>query len=213
MLFRSVIVLSIVALCFAVGESKPREYVIPLDQIWALGIPGTKDILKLENREKFRGMKAAERIKNSLVENTKYRLSSDFRPPRNQSAGPGFVVAGTGLDALKEANAILTDKKGRSETLPSNKELTLVFYSYMCARYVRLDEVRRSGRHINIKYHFESHVQAMSSTHFALIPIGKFTPGVVDVHIERLPDTNTLTPLDDERVRQLVCESFSIQVE
>jgi hypothetical protein len=134
-----------------VAAAADETVTIPLSEIWALDIPGTKDILKLENREKFRGMKVADLIKNSLVENTKSVLSSRHWPARGQSAGGGFVVVGTGLEALKEANAVLVKKKERPDTLPAGKELTLVFYSYMSGRYVRLDRVVKSNRDIKIE--------------------------------------------------------------
>jgi hypothetical protein len=215
MVVRSILCLSAIVLCFAISEKEKPSVEIPLDDIWALDMPGTKDIRDLENRAMFRGMKVADIVKNSLVENTRSVLDSRHRPPRGQSAGPGFVVAGIGLDALKEANAVLAKKKERPKTLPAGEELTLVFFSYSSGRRVKLDNVFVGERAIRVEYHLEFDGLRMSTMHFALVPIGVFKPGIVNVQFTRLPDTSvfgTTKPLDEERVRQLVCESFTFQV-
>ncbi|MDZ4659054.1 MAG: hypothetical protein SH868_15885 [Bythopirellula sp.] len=212
MIVRSTIALALVLCCsFSYAEE------IPLDQIWALDMPGTKDVHDLEpNQDALKGMTATELIEKSLVGNTRWLLNANRRPPYGSQGERGFVVAATGLEALKQANAVLSKEKPRREIFSAGEELTLVFFSYSCGRDVRLDGVSRSGRKITVKYHFYAHSYSQSTTHFALVPIGKFSAGNVKVKIERMPDeslTGQSSPMDQGRVRQTVCESFTFGVE
>jgi hypothetical protein len=214
MVVRSILFLSALALCLAFGEKEKPSVEIPLDEIWALDIPGTKDIRDLENRALFKHMTTEDIVKNSLVANTRAILTPRHRP-RGQNAGSSFVVVGTGLDALKEANSVLAKKTERANILPADKDLTLVFYSYSSGRRIHLDSVSVSEREINVEYHFEFDGLLMRTAHFALIPIGGLKPGVVDVRYSRLPDTSLFgktKPLNEEQVKQLVSESFSFHV-
>lgn len=203
------------SLSYAEESKKPVE--IPLDQIWALDMPGTKDIRTLENQEKFKGMLMADIIKSSLVENTKSMLSSRHLPRAGESAGPGFVVLGKGLEALKEANAILNKKKDQEKTFPVNQELSLVFFSYNFPRVIEFDEISRTDDEITIKYHFHDHGVMLNKTYFALIPLGVLPAGEFSVRLKRLSDTsreNVISnPVALETARRVVPDSFDFQVE
>ncbi len=192
---------------------------IPLSEIWAYDMPGTQDVRQLEDQEKFKGMLVTERIKNSVVSNTHWRLNLNFRPSEGNHADRGFVVTGVGLDALKEANAILSGKKNREDFFAAGEELTLVFFAYSCSRFVRLDEVMRTHDEIVVKYHFHSHGLRKSSQHFALIPLGSSLRGNINVKMKRMADTTSINkidpqaaPYDQGEARRIVCEPFAFGI-
>jgi len=202
------------------GEVRGNDAVtIPLDEVWGYRMPGTKDIVDIEpNSDSFKTMLARERIKNSLVTNTRWRLNSNFKPKNRADVGTAFVVPMIDLEALKEANAIIAGEKKRAEQLPAGQPLTLVFYSFSCGRNVRLDKITKSEGEMVLEYHFHIHGELTSSPYFALIPIGIFPPGNVNIKIKRLPETEgknvwgTFPPLDAKESRRIVCDSFVFKV-
>lgn len=74
--------------------------------------------------------------------------------------------------------------------------------------------VEKSERVVTVKYRFVAHTSADMTSHFALIPIGKFSPGVVDVKIEQ---QKSISEVGEEKstiptLERLVSESFSFKV-
>ena len=186
---------------------------ISLKSIWALDMPGTRNVRELEPKPEA-GLSADELISRSLVEQIRWSLNPNFWPKDGQKAGKAFVVAGSGLDALREAHGVLADKIERSSAVAADKETTIVFYAYNSGRSVLLDEVIRQGDTVTVKYHLHAHETLKSTTHFALIPLGKLTPGKIQVNIQRSPDTGPsglvrrfkTVPAD-----RIVCGSFAFE--
>lgn len=184
---------------------------IPLKSIWALDMPGTKDIRELEPKPES-GISADELISRSLVEQIRWSLNPNFWPKEGHNAGKAFVVAGSGIDALREAHGVLADRNKRASSIAADKEMTLVFYAYNSGRSVLLDHVVRKGDTITVKYPLHAHEVLKSTTHFALIPLGKLSPGKFQVNIQRSPDTGPgglvrrfkTVPAD-----RIVCGSFA----
>ncbi len=200
---------------FVVAETtddQPKE--IPLDTIWAAGMPGTQSVRKLEPNPNYTQLPTSEElIRDSLVARIQHILSD--RPIEGEKAGEAFVVVGGGKDALKKAADVLSGKAKPPNLVPTEADLTLVFYSYRCGRYVRLDSVERTADRIVIKYRFVSHRTSESTTHFALIPLGKMRKGAVQVEIKQLPPTtidepDRVSPMPDPQ--RIVCDSFSFRV-
>jgi hypothetical protein len=211
-----ILAIAVVWLCCSVGHAE-EAVEIPLSEIWALDMPGTKNVKELEpEHEKLKGMQSSEVIERSLIYNTAWLLNANNRPPSGGIAEQGFVVPATGFDALKEANAILSKKASREHILPAGQSLTLVFFSYSCPRSIQIDEVIRSENRVVVKYHFHAHNLRKSQSNFALIPLGTFSADGIErqnvkVTFERLPDTSrdsATAPLDDRRALETVCDSF-----
>jgi hypothetical protein len=196
------------------ADDQSKAKIIPLDQIWAYEMPGTRDIRNLEPKRATGNLSTEALIRDSLV--LQIRRTLQNRPKPGEKAGPAFVVVGTEKEALKNAHAVMVakDEKEPPRLLPANTDLSLVFYAYTGGRYVRLDSVEKSERLIVIKYHLESHSTANATIHFALIPIGKLPVGAVQVKIEQLPPTDEKgqpLPMRDER--HIVCDSFTFAAE
>ncbi len=162
----------------AVATAEPADeqvtQQIPIDHIWAWRIPGTKDVGTFD-AVKTRGV-------------TEHPVLHDVFGglgllPKGEKAKPVFVVEGEGKTALLSALAVFKKDKPRSEILPANTELSLVFYSHSVAAQVELVSVDKSASLITVRYRFLSHGLQVNRIHFALIPIGKLAPGTVQAKI------------------------------
>jgi hypothetical protein len=92
------------------------EETIPLDRIWALGMPGTKDLRSLNEKSK----------ENPLL--TGIEMALRVVPPVGKKAKPVFVVSGTGAEALKEAHGVIVDDKPTAQTFPIGSNVSIVFF-------------------------------------------------------------------------------------
>jgi hypothetical protein len=193
------------------GQAK----IIPLDQIFAYDIPGTRDVRELEPKRDARNLSQREFILGSLVNRIVVSLANV--PKEGMKAGSEFVVIGTGKEALKNAHEVLTDKerKGIEKILPKDSDLSLVFYSYSTGWQIQLSAVEQSPRRITIKYRIIAQRYGRSGHgRFALIPIGKLSEGTTNVKIEELP------PMDDKNqpmklpqpAQRFICDSFTFEV-
>jgi hypothetical protein len=198
----------------ATADTTPAE--IPLNEVWALKSPGTRNIRELERSPSdAETLTKAERTERSLVEHSRWLLNSNFRPTNGTAAQAGFVVAGRGLEALRAAHDVFADRAERQEFVPADTDLSLVFYSYSCGRDVLLDEITREGETITVKYHFFANELRVSRPNVALIPLGHLPVGKHRVVIERLPDLGrdgAVKPLDKLIARSTVCDSFTFVV-
>jgi len=129
-----------------------------------------------------------------------------------EKAGRGLAVAGSGLDALKHVRKALLE----NEKAELSGEVSLFFYSLPLPYYVRLDQVERKGNEFVIRYHFVTHATKNMTIHFALIPLGKLSPGKFRVKLTQLPVKQgrlaSPKPIDPKVVERFVCRSFSFEV-
>lgn len=182
----TLIVLTVSQMSYA--EEKP--VVIPLKEIWAFEMPGTRDIRELEPDKfgpRIRKLNTAEQIARGEKSLTNQAISHLKHTKPGQAAIPAFAVAGTGVDALREAAAVLSGKKKPQATFSANSDVSIVFFSYLCGSYVYLDKVEQQSGLIVISYRFVPHETREVTNHLALIPLGKLPPGEVKVDIKRLP--------------------------
>lgn len=212
--------LTIVSACVAsaiaadIGSDDPVE--IPLKKIWALNIPGTRNVRDLDPPRQREPQSEEEFIRTSLVEQIVHSLSRNHWPKEGEKAGQAFVVVGTGVDALRQATRVLAGEAKRKEAVPADKELTLVFYTYNSGRSLRLDEVHRRGNEVAVDYHLEAYEGMLQSfTYFALIPLGKLAPGEVQVTVTRATDTGPSYLVERFKsvpAERLVSGSFTFEV-
>jgi hypothetical protein len=190
---------------------------IPLSEVWGMSLPGTRNVRDLEPTRKSIPRSDEEFIRTSIVEQIRQSLDHDHSPKKGEKARQAFIVAGTGLDALREAKDVLTGEKKRTNSVPANKEVTLVFYAYDPGRSLQLDEIVRQGDKVTVKYHLnipEGFISKDYVPYLALVPLGKLPPSKIGVNMERLPDVGGTT-FDRQRYSGLdnrVCDSFSFEV-
>ncbi len=183
----------------------PEVVTIPLDQIWAYNMPGTKRLEKVEDR---RSAKELREIRTSL---------STTQLKRGM-ARAGFVVVGEGIGAVQGAHAVLVEGKKAPQQLPADTEISLVFFSCQFGRYVQLQKVVRDDNVIEVQYQFIPHKSKEVTQHFALIPLGKMVPGNMRVKITQVPMAREFVsagwqPVQPDTERRIVCQPFSFDVE
>jgi hypothetical protein len=191
------------------ADERPVE--IPLKHIWALDMPRTRNVRDLEKVPP--NLSNEELYKQSLVE----QIQRPLRKIRSEAAGQGFVVLGTGVQALKGARDVFTNTREPPAAIPKGEELSIFFYSYLSGAYVHLDSVYREHGRITIRWRFITHMTLDTTAHFALIPIGKLSAGKHQVDIVQLPlqmqDRGARSqPIEKKEVNRIVCHSFSFRV-
>ena len=202
----------------AVEDDPPAKdaKLIPLDQIWAYEMPGTRDIRELEPKLDVHDPSSKELFYRSRVPKIARLLTSV--PPKGAKAPPAFVVVGTGEEALKMAHAVLTKKerKDAGTSLPKDTELSLVFYTFLFGWHPEIASVEQSPGLIKVKYQFIAPTEpSFGAKRFALIPIGKLSKGHVEVEIKEMPPVDykgrpVMPKQDSER---FVCGSFLFDVQ
>jgi hypothetical protein len=175
---------------FVLSANSEEATEIPLKDIWAYQMPGTRDVRDLEP-DKFgpqiRKLSSAEQLKKYETSLTNQILGKlDFNK-LGQKANPGFAVEGIGADALREAAAVLSGTKKPPTSFAANSNVSVVFFSHQSGYYVHLDKVEQRPGLVTISYQFVPHETRNLTRHFALIPLGKLPSGDVKVDIKRLP--------------------------
>jgi hypothetical protein len=185
-------------------DEKTGIHLIPLKDIWAHNMPGTREVTELE----------AGNAAGLLFEQIGGALKFI---PKGQTVAKGFAVAGTDKEALRNAHAVLVNSKKLQQSFPAVNDFWLVFFSHSFGQYVHLDNVERSGTKIRVSYRFVPHETKQMSAHFAMIPLGKLSPGKYRVDIVRLPleqkyVAQGFKAIDRQWEARVVCQPFSFTV-
>jgi len=188
---------------------------IPLGDIWALGMPGTRQIGPGMGSEP--GGNAVPVRK--LLADIREQLGEEHRPAKDDWAPPAFVVAGTGMEALRHARDVLVEEKPSLQSVRMGDEASIVFYCYTFYSPVHLHRVEVKNNTITIRYRFVQTMTPDRSDHIALIPVRNVVPGEVKVEIVQL-SMERLTSEEEARFsprelpwgQYLVSGSFSFLV-
>jgi hypothetical protein len=204
------------------SEDQSRVRTIPLDQIWAYEMPGTRDVRELEPDNfgvRIRNLRSAEQaIKKD--ESLTYQLRNLLgRAKFDEQALPGFAVLGSGKEALRHAHAVLVKGQKPRKEFPPGSEISLVFFSKVFDYYVHLDNVKQRGTRITTSYFIVPH-RGDPTAHFALIPLGELRAGGWQVHFVRSPltkakstEANVFPEPDAAWDSIVVCRPFRFVVE
>lgn len=184
--------------------------VIPLEEIWALDMPGTKPM-----RTAVYGW---EEMRDVAPEGTMVReILRAINSHDRQSAPSGFAVRGTGMSALREAHAVLVHGQPARTEFARGEQVSLVFCSRNYGRRIHLKRVEQHGSVIEVSYTtFITWPMAadVNSSHVALIPVTISRSG--PIHVEMRPvidwdsDSPPPPPLDELLPR--VCRSFTFEL-
>lgn len=191
----------------AFADSPSDTVTIPLKDIWALQMPGTTKIEKLEPTAPVNSLR--DRIAKQLTHSIPGEI-----PPKLRS---GFAIDGTGYTALEEACAVFEDTLKPKDCFSSDSFVSLVFSSNEFSWYVHLTDVVRQGNKIQIHYKFVPHATNEISQNFAIIPVGKLSDGKYEVEIIQDPiDKKWLDsgvkPVPDATVDWTICKPFSFEI-
>jgi len=194
---------------------KAETVVIPLDQIWALDMPGTRP---MQYRHTGNQYESTEGPLLWEIRNFLQKMPAKKWPEKIEEAPSGFPVLGTGLEALNLAHTVLVKNEEPLKTFSSESEVSLVFFSYRSDWHTYLHRVEREGNRIEIRYHFTPHLRQRKSVHIALIPLGKLPSGKYQVSVVRSPLEQRFIdlgfkPTNPVKPRCCVCKSFSFAIE
>jgi hypothetical protein len=203
LLFAGTVLISGVSV-FAKGAERP--VVIPLKDVWAFEMPGTRDVRELElDFKKSNRSPLTSGILRTLTSNE-----------LGKSTKPAFAVPGTGGDALREAHAVLVESKKPRASFAVNEKLSVVFFSHSFNYYVHLSRIEQQVDKVVITYRFIPHREKELTRHFALIPLRKLPRGTVKVEIIRArmqPQSITgFKPLGAATDAQVVARPFQFEV-
>ena len=202
-------------LCAAVepSHSESETVTIPLGEIWALNMSGTKDIRAIAaepselNHDKF-----SQTLLNEVSIALNYLPGSE-----GLSAKAGFVVSGTSADALRQLHSILTAQKERSNIWPADSQLWIIFFAHASGRYVHIEPVTVHDRTVEVRYQFVPHKTQELTPQIAMIPLGKLEPGhyeftYVAIPLGRKYVDAGFKPVTDEDIRRIICKPFTFQI-
>ena len=191
-------------------ESRDGEVVeIPLDQIWALDMPGTYKLTANKHNGTGEYVSAEGPILHDIFRS--FHALKD-----GEQSKPGFAVAGTAMDALRNVRAVLTGEQKPSMEFDTTDEVTIVFFSLEFGTDVHLDEVTRRDNRVEIRYRFVPHLDAGVSSNMALIPLGRLPLGETTVELVPSMDDKfvdwKLKPIPNELASRVVCKPFRFVV-
>jgi hypothetical protein len=196
--------------------SQPPTVSIPLDRIWGFDMPGTQDIRDLEP-DKFgehaKSLPTDQQI--SLLHESHLGQIQAGLSKHTALAEPGFAVLGIAAEALQGAYDVLVQEKTPPHLHATNK-ISLVFFSHLCAQYVRLSSIQRHGNTIDIRYQFIPHRETTATVQLALLPIGFVPAGHYGVEIVQDANPgNAGIPggLPESEARKFICQPFEFSVE
>jgi len=231
----AVAVLSIAVVSADPPNEQSDTVTIPLDQIWAYQMPGTKDIRELEPEQKSEHLQSlspneqrelwAQCLWNSIA----LSLGADSSPhwPRKgQIARLGFAVSGSGREAIQATYDVLVKGEKPRQVFSSKSDIALVFFSYQTGAYVELQGVTRQSKLFTIQYRFIRPVSKIQAAYFALIPVGQLPIGHYKVVLNQQPtgqefESGKYGPDDPKRVdkaiddhwgHRFVCGDYSFDV-
>ena len=191
-------------------ELSKDAVVTPLNQIWALDMPGTMPM----NEDQKLGKHISE--EGPLLKEIRWHFHMLRRRPESKIPEAGFVVNGMRMEAMRKAHAVLAKNEQIQNSFAEGEELSLVFYNYPSTWYVYVHDVVRQGNEIRIRYKFVPHESTKVTNHFALIPLKNLTEGEYQVTIEQLPLEQRYVEEgwkpQPPRPDRLVCESFKFSI-
>jgi hypothetical protein len=196
----------------AESPSKPnKSATIPLEEIWALRMPGTKPIARLEpevfgkKSQQLSGQEGMRRIRQSPI----YQIQNFLKKAPDDGTEPCFAVQGIGLDALHAAHDVFVKNQRPQASFAKGSKVSVIFFSHLHYEYVHIRRVDREGNNISIRYQFVPHSERDVTVHFAIIPLVDLEVGEARVEISRLPQG-----VDDSVPAEsgLVCQACSFTI-
>jgi len=200
------------------GQARDEPRIeIPLNKIWALDMPGTRDIRQMKpvGSDKRYPVARLPKLLDSWFTRIRYVLA---RKPPEAEAEAGFAIGPISLRSLDLTSYVLMkggDEPPRYQS--SARKTAAVFFSHPSAYRVQLEHVERRGKIIDIHYRFVPHFSSESTFHYALIPLGKLPAGEYRVQIQQLPMEQKyidagFKPVGPVELRRIVCKPFSFIV-
>lgn len=191
---------------------EPTEgHIIPLEEIWALEMPGTKPMDRGRRSLEPQDFVAPEgEFLHEIV--LFFHSNEGIRSP----VSTGFIVRGSGIDALRRTHSVLVEKQKPAHVFQHGEKVTLVFFTKSVSRPIHIKHIENHGPVINISYEVVPHdglpSPAINTVHLALIPLQLNHTGTVHVEMKPILQGRMLAPTWGEHLRNRVAQSFQFQV-
>ncbi len=212
-------VLALLAICCPTSYAQET----PLSDIWALNMPGTKDVYGLGFAKQEIGWGPTEyrEMRENAIDQMKLALSEKL-PSVN--AAKGFIVSWQPDSyMLKRTSDILRMAKKYevfdydTKEYQKGSDLTLIYFSYPSSYYNHIKEVKREDHKITVSYQLVPHYSGDSSVHFALIPLKDLPNGEYQVKFEQLQMDKEFynagfIPYSHTQEKRFVCNNFSFRI-
>jgi len=216
-------ILALLAICCSTSSAQE----IPLSEIWALNMPGTKDVYGLgfaeSDKRRYAGWGPTEfREMRERSINQMMLALSDKLP--SEKAARGFIVPWqSNSQVLKRIGELIrTAKKNEIfdidvKEYPKGSDVTLIYFSYPSSYYNHIKEVERDGHKITVGYQLVPHYSGDSTVNFALIPLKDLPAGEIQVKFRQLPMDKKFyeagfIQVNRSQQMRLVCNDFSFRI-
>ena len=159
---------------------------IPLKSIWALDMPGTQDIRKLEPvdpdpKREMERFSLDEAIRSQLIKLVCLPLN---KPEAERPSPPSaFIVQGEGIDALRAVHAVIV-KEDKAPAIKAAQPASLVFFSCSSGGRLLFDSIKVVDREVVVRFHYKRTEKKEPGPQLALIPLGKLDAGKYRVKYE-----------------------------
>ncbi len=187
-------------------HGEPTEgRVIPLSDIWALGMPGTKPMIRVIAKDGISHV-APE---GPFVQDILDALNSAERRHVSES---GFAVRGEGMAALREVHSIIVGGQAPPTHFSAGERISLVFHSKHFGSYIHLDRVEVHEAIVDLSYRVVGHHDRYVTSHLALVPVTLEDTDDLWVAI-RMSGLGDAVPSTIDRLSRTVVRPFSISIE
>ena len=111
----------------------------------------------------------------------------------------------------------LVENQECPQSFCEDSDVFVVFFAHDFSNHVWIKNVERAGDIIEVQYGIIPYRQKVNSISFALIPIGKLTPGQYQVKFTQLPMDKQLIQegfksVSDESIARVICKPFAFSV-
>ena len=190
--------------CCAALADTPDTINIPLVEIWGYNLAGTRPIRELEPET------ASIQALGHSASEIRHFLAT--KPKGQIKARSGFVVPGSGSEALRQAHAVLVGNK-EPNVVAASDPVSLIFFSHQAGFSVELCGVTRNKNHVEIQYQLTPQKAGVLRASFAVIPLGTLPSGNFSVKPIQQLEGGEKGKLLAKWGDQVVCSPFSFDVE
>ncbi len=173
------------------AADKKEAIEIPLSEIWALNMPGTRNVRELEPeieaaKERLKSLPREEmekQFRRLLEDSLIWQIRQSLKLTADKKAGSGFALSSPEPELLQAVSDVLTGETKRTVSFASGSDITAVFFSRRSGTLVQIYHVERRANVVEIQYRIVPHLDLYASEHFALIPLGKLPSGFYQVKV------------------------------
>ncbi len=182
------------------------DRMIPVSDIWALDMPGTKPmIVRLSGRPLRHSAPEGPLVADMLL-----ALHQELGP--TESARSCFVVNNGALSGLAEAKQVLVEGRLRRSSIAGTGNACAVFFSRPFGWYVHLTSAELRGQVLQLTYRLVPHETKEMTSHLALVPLSALPIGQLRIDVKPEIDAGWSRVAMGEWIDRVICRSTNVDV-